>query len=192
MNEQKPRKFLVKDDYEFKYIVKHNKGTQFRCGYITIDGSKKVKIIIDDENAYLFTTFDRKPKFEGAMLNKPSTRSKKTGSSELKYKIPIKDANDMFNLIGYPLKYHSIEKNYYNIEIENITWRIDSYYNELSNGLILASALLDKESKIRDLPDWIDKEVTDNPYYLDDNLINTPYLFEIINDLTKVVDLVTK
>jgi CYTH domain-containing protein len=78
--------------------------------------------------------------------------------AEYEYPIPAKDAQEMLdNLCEPPL----IEKTRYKIEIAGLIWEVDEFAGE-NQGLIVAEVELTDENQTIELPDWIDKEVSDD------------------------------
>jgi CYTH domain-containing protein len=91
--------------------------------------------------------------------------------SEYEYEIPTADANEMLDkLCERPL----IEKTRYRIPQDGLTWEIDEFEG-VNRGLITAEVELKDEKQSVKLPDWIDKEVTDDPRYFNANLVARPF-----------------
>jgi adenylate cyclase len=91
--------------------------------------------------------------------------------SEYEYEIPFVDANEMLDqLCERPL----IEKTRYRIGQADVTWEIDEFVGE-NRGLVLAEVELKDERQSVKLPDWIGKEVTDDPRYFNANLVAKPF-----------------
>ena len=91
--------------------------------------------------------------------------------SEFEYEIPLKDAKYMLdNLCIKP----TIEKHRYILDYKGFTWEVDEFHGE-NEGLVVAEIELPSEDTEFGLPDWIGKEVTDDPRYYNANLIARPY-----------------
>jgi CYTH domain-containing protein len=90
---------------------------------------------------------------------------------EYEYPIPAEDAREMLdNLCDRPL----IEKTRYKIEFAGLIWEVDEFTGE-NQGLIVAEVELPDENHSLELPDWIDKEVSDDPRYYNVNLAQHPF-----------------
>jgi CYTH domain-containing protein len=74
------------------------------------------------------------------------------------------------NLCEAPL----IEKTRYKIEYAGLTWEVDEFAAE-NQGLIIAEVELTDENQSIELPEWIGKEVSDDPRYFNANLVENPY-----------------
>ncbi|MEL7421312.1 MAG: CYTH domain-containing protein, partial [Cyanobacteria bacterium J06555_3] len=66
-----------------------------------------------------------------------------------------------------------IDKYRYKIEIDNLTWEVDEFLGE-NEGLIIAEVELENEAQQVDLPDWIEREVSDKKYF-NSYLVRHPY-----------------
>jgi CYTH domain-containing protein len=84
--------------------------------------------------------------------------------TECEYQIPIEDFDQM-----YPMCINVVMKIRLLVPHGNHTWEVDVFGGELS-GLIVAEIELGSEDEEFDLPDWIDKEVTNDPRYFNSNL----------------------
>ena len=145
------RKFLVKNDQWRKL----SEGELYRQGYISTDANKTVRIRTIGKKGYLT--------IKG--ITKNAIRD------EFEYEIPIEDANEM--LEGFcerPL----IEKTRYKITVDRRIWEIDEFLGE-NEGLIIAEVELDDVNDDFVLPNWIGKEVTEDPRYYNANLVKDPY-----------------
>jgi CYTH domain-containing protein len=91
--------------------------------------------------------------------------------AEYEYAIPAEEAQEMLdNLCDRPL----IEKTRYKIEFAGLIWEVDEFAGE-NQGLIVAEVELTHANQSIELPDWIDKEVSDDPRYYNVNLVQHPY-----------------
>jgi len=145
------RKFLVKND-EYK---SGTKGTYYRQGYISIDNRRVVRIRIAGKKALL--TFK-------SLI---SERSR----SEYEYEIPVHDALEL--LAKLCLK-PTIEKIRYEIDYADRHWVVDEFLAE-NAGLVVAEIELENEDQKFSKPDWLGKEVSADPRYLNANLVINPY-----------------
>lgn len=144
------RKFLV---HKKKWKPK-GKGSKMKQGYLSVDPNRTVRVRIAGELAYLT--------IKGISVGISRT--------EMEYEIPKREAEILMEMCLD----HPIEKTRY-LEISgNITWEIDVFEGE-NTGLIMAEVELEKEDQIIDLPDWIKKEVSENPKYFNSWLSQNPY-----------------
>ncbi|HCF26973.1 MAG TPA: adenylate cyclase [Cyanobacteria bacterium UBA11049] len=152
------RKFLVKGEAwrrqsqsEAALVI----GTVYRQGYLSTTKGKSVRVRLVGNQGYLT--------IKG--LTHGFSRA------EYEYAIPGEDAQEMLdNLCEPPL----IEKTRYKIEFGGLLWEIDEFAGE-NQGLIVAEVELTDENQVIELPDWIDKEVSDDPRYYNVNLAQHPY-----------------
>lgn len=145
------RKFLVKGD-EWRILAT---GTVYRQGYLSTKKGCTVRVRLVGNQGYLT--------IKG--LTQGFSRA------EYEYPIPAEDAQEMLdNLCDRPL----IEKTRYKIEYAGLIWEVDEFASE-NQGLILAEVELADENQIIELPDWIGKEVSDDPRYYNANLTQHPY-----------------
>ncbi|MET3107318.1 adenylate cyclase [Oxalobacteraceae bacterium GrIS 2.11] len=89
---------------------------------------------------------------------------------EWEYPIPVKDAHELLQLCEQPL----IEKYRYRILHEGMLWELDVFTGD-NAGLVVAEIELDSESQTFSKPDWVAEEVTQDPRYLNANLMRHPY-----------------
>lgn len=144
------RKFLVKSDQWRSFST----GTVYRQGYLSTNKNRSVRVRIVGNQGYLTI--------------KGSTKG--FSRTEYEYLIPAEEAQEMLdNLCDPPL----IEKTRYLIEYAGLTWEVDEFSGE-NQGLIVAEVELTDENQIIELPDWIGKEVSDDPRYYNVNLAQHP------------------
>lgn len=55
-----------------------------------------------------------------------------------------------------------------------MTWEVDEFAGE-NQGLIIAEVELTDENQSLEVPEWIGKEVSDDPRYYNANLVQYPY-----------------
>ena len=89
---------------------------------------------------------------------------------EFEYEIPVDDALRMmsFSALG------SVKKQRHVFNIGDVTWEVDFFEDE-NEGLIMAEVELPSFDTPVDLPEWIGREVSDDPAYLSSNLAIHPY-----------------
>lgn len=145
------RKFLVKGDKWREQAT----ATVYRQGYIGTNSGTTVRVRLAGDRGYI------------------TIKGKATGISraEYEYPIPAEDAREMLdNLCDRPL----IEKTRYKIESSGLTWEVDEFAGE-NQGLIVAEVELTDENQTVELPEWIDREVSDEPRYSNANLAKHPF-----------------
>lgn len=152
------RKFLVKgDEWRKRSQWKPSlaTGSVYRQGYLSTKKGCSVRVRLVGNQGYLT--------IKGL--------SQGISRAEYEYPIPAEDAQEMLDkLCDRPL----IEKTRYKIELGGLTWEIDEFAGE-NQGLIVAEVELTDENQTIELPDWIDKEVSDDPRYYNVNLVQHPY-----------------
>jgi CYTH domain-containing protein len=145
------RKFLV-EGRDWREL---GKSTKYRQGYLSTVKERTVRVRTINKAGFL------------------TIKGITTGSSrlEFEYEIPSDDAKILLDeLCERPL----IEKTRTNIKYEHLVWEIDEFEGE-NKGLIIAEVELEQENEKVELPNWIGKEVTDDPKYFNANLIKYPY-----------------
>lgn len=147
-------------EIERKYLVKGNewrslgKGEVYCQGYIPTQGKQTVRIRIIGDRGYL------------TIKGQATGRSR----SEFEYTIPVADAREMLEtLCVRPF----IEKTRYKISQGDLIWEVDEFAGA-NQGLIIAEVELESEEQEIELPNWIDREVTDAKYY-NSHLVKHPY-----------------
>ncbi|MFO7883482.1 MAG: CYTH domain-containing protein [Desulfobacteraceae bacterium] len=90
---------------------------------------------------------------------------------EYEYEIPLNDAQDMLNLLCAP---PLVEKKRHFIKHKDFQWTVDEFSGE-NNGLILAEIELETKDQPFEKPEWLGREVTEDPRYFNSNLIEYPY-----------------
>ncbi|MBI65910.1 MAG: adenylate cyclase [Candidatus Marinimicrobia bacterium] len=144
------RRFLVNKE---KFIFPNNKKL-IKQAYLMVDDSQVLRIR-KVENDYLLTY-----------------KYKKTNINRLEFEYPI-DSDDGNKLISLS-KYFIIEKDRYYYQTDNHLWEIDVFHSD-NNGLIIAEIELKDENEDFEIPDWIDKEISNDDRYLNFNLSIKPY-----------------
>jgi CYTH domain-containing protein len=153
------RKFLVKGEAWRSLAT----GTIYRQGYLSTKKGCSVRVRLVGEQGYLT--------IKGL--------SQGISRAEYEYSIPAEDAQEMLDNLcvreasgeGYrPI----IEKTRYKIDFAGLIWEVDEFAGE-NQGLIVAEVELTDEHQVIELPDWIGKEVSDDPRYFNVNLVQHPY-----------------
>jgi len=90
---------------------------------------------------------------------------------EYEYEIPLHEAEEMLDqLCNQP----QVDKTRYIVEQGKHKWEIDEFYGD-NQGLVVAEIELSDEMETFDKPEWLGKEVTQDPRYYNVNLIKQPY-----------------
>ncbi|VAW93548.1 hypothetical protein MNBD_GAMMA22-777 [hydrothermal vent metagenome] len=149
-------------EIERKYLLKNDswrslccEGKKYIQGYLIGSDLASVRIRLEGDNAFL------------------NIKSMSLGivRSEYEYVLPNDDAVEMLeNLCVKPL----ISKTRYIVIYQNKKWEIDVFEGD-NSGLIVAEIELQSESEKFGIPDFIDKEVSDDPRYYNVNLVEHPY-----------------
>ncbi len=144
------RKFLV-DKKLFKPL---SKGKNIRQMYLNRGAGYSIRIRIMGSEAFITI--------------------KKTISdmirNEFEYEIPLKDAEEMFDIFN---EMPVIDKIRYQFLFEGHEWVVDEFYGK-NKGLLLAEIeLKSKETKFTK-PTWLLKEVTNDSCYYNSNLAVNP------------------
>lgn len=146
------RKFLVHHS-KWNALVKP-KGKIIRQGYLTDDETKTIRVRVMDQSAFI------------------TIKGRNTGAtrSEFEYAIPLNDANEILNTLSQK----EISKTRYEIIYDNKLWEVDVFAGS-NEGLTVAEIELESEEEKINIPDWVMKEVTEDPRYYNSNLAITPF-----------------
>ena len=90
---------------------------------------------------------------------------------EYEYSIPQDEAEAMLQHLCVGTV---IDKVRTRVPLDGVVWEVDEFSGE-NAGLILAEVELESEDQKLSLPDWIGKEVSDDPRYFNSYLARTPY-----------------
>lgn len=146
------KKFLIKKDLWEK--VKAD-GTLYRQGYMLKDADKTIRIrTIENDNGYITI----KGKTKG--FSRP----------EYEYSIPLQEAEELLEKFCEAI----VEKKRYKVKVAGKLWEVDEFLGD-NEGLLLAELELKNETETFDLPEWIDKEVTNDQRYYNSQLSVNPY-----------------
>lgn len=152
MGKEIERKFLVNDKVKL-YLNDADSNFCIQT-YISSDSEKIVRARVLEDKGFI------------------TIKSKVVGFSrhEFEYEIPKADALELIELFGNNV----IEKTRYLIPHGNHTWEVD-LFSGLNNGLIVAEIELNSENEQFELPEWIDKEVSGDVKYYNNNLQKKPF-----------------
>ena len=145
------RKFLVRDDSWRTSAA----GILFRQGYLPSGDHCVIRVRTMGSVSVL------------------TIKGRTTGISrlEFEYEIPKADADQMLDLFCCrPL----IEKTRFTVPYEGFRWEIDVFEGE-NVGLIIAEIELDSENQKFPLPDWIGRDVSNDPRFFNVNLVQNPF-----------------
>jgi len=147
-------------EIERKFLVKPRKwselgpGLKIRQGYLCTTIERTVRVRTYGDHGYV------------------TIKGKTSGISrdEYEYEIPFGDASEILdNLCIQPL----IEKTRYRIPFKGHTFEVDEFTGA-NRGLTIAEVELKSAEENIELPDWIDRDVSDDPRYFNSNLAQKP------------------
>lgn len=151
MSKEIERKFLVNGN-AWRTLAQ---GVLYRQGYLNSAKERTVRVRTAGEKGFLTV--------KG--ITNGVTRS------EFEYEIPFADANKMLSgLAEKPL----IEKRRFKIPAGSLVWEIDEFLGE-NAGLIVAEIELPNEDAPFERPDWLGREVSNDPRYFNSNLVRHPF-----------------
>lgn len=146
------RKYLIAND---NWRQNADEGIYMIQGYMSSNDKSSVRIRVNGNTANL------------------NIKSKTIGAqrSEFDYAIPVEEALEMLEtLCDKPF----IEKTRYHVKSQDKTWEIDVFAGE-NQGLVVAELELNSVDETFSLPDWVGKEVTEDPRYYNICLVSHPY-----------------
>ena len=146
------RKFLLVNN-NWRELVKYSH--RIRQGYMGEIGKASVRIRVQGDKANI--------NIKSATLT--------MRRMEYEYEIPLHEAEEMLEqLCNQP----QVDKTRYIVEQGKHKWEIDEFYGD-NQGLVVAEIELSDEMEAFDKPEWLGKEVTQDPRYYNVNLIKQPY-----------------
>lgn len=151
MGREIERKFLVTGD-GWRDL---GQGELYRQAYLCTDVARVVRIRRVGDRAWV--------SIKGKVTN--VTRR------EFEYRIPAEEADEMLEqLCMQPV----IEKTRTVIRIGKHAFEVDEFHGR-NDGLIVVEVELESEDETIDFPDWVGREVTENPAYTNACLQERPY-----------------
>jgi adenylate cyclase len=154
---------MAKIERERKYLVRSagwkggDRGVELRQAYLSTDPDRTIRVRVGGERAWLTI----KGRAHGAVR------------AELEYDIPCEDAEQLFALA----KGCGVEKRRYRVEHRGAVWEVDEFSGE-NSGLVLAEIELadehELEQAVRDRPDWVGRDVTDDHRFSNSALAERP------------------
>lgn len=169
------RKFLVESTPPFHELIEHY---YIKQGVLMLQEHRSLRIRIDEvivsSNRFI------KKGTKTATLCLKISKSNIT-RKEYEYNVDLKEAEELLS----QTKCHNIEKDRYWIPGEYFPgecwpdgrremWEVD-IFSGLNSGLWIAEIELPSEDTKFKVPDWIGKEVTHDPKYLNTSLTSNPY-----------------
>ena len=145
-------KFLVLND---DWKPQADSGTTMIQGYLSTDTSSSVRVRIEAQKAFLNI------KSAISLIRR----------LEYEYPVPVTDAAEILEKL---CRGKVVEKIRYRINQAPHVWEID-VFSAQNQGLIVAEIELTDEDEAFEKPDWLGEEVSNDPRYLNMNLLNHPY-----------------
>jgi adenylate cyclase len=130
-------------------------GLSIRQGYLSASKKNSVRVRSYGDRAYVT--------MKGATSG--------IARDEYEYEIPLADANE---IMGKLCENPPVEKTRYRIVFKGHTWEVDEF-GGANRGLTLAEVELKESKEQVELPDWVDREVSDDPRYFSSNLAIKPF-----------------
>lgn len=152
MGQEIERKYLITGEFKSKAI----KSLQIKQGYLSSIPERTVRVRIQDN--------------QGFLTIKGSNKKNSISRFEWEKEITKEEANELIQLCEVGI----IDKKRYIVPFGNKIIEVDEFYGE-NEGLILAEIELDDENETIEKPDWLGKEVTDDPRYYNSMLKKNPY-----------------
>lgn len=148
------RRFLLKEGVP---LPDSDSILHLRQGYLLNSPGLSIRVrMVDEEQAFITI--------------KHTTSEQLTVRNEYEYEIPVSDAPELLALS--PL--HIIRKQRHIIHLDGVKWEVD-FFEEENEGLMLAEVELPSLDTPLNIPEWIGKEISDDPKYMNNNLAQHPY-----------------
>lgn len=156
MAQEIERKFLVQGEG-----WRTPTGARYRQGYLSLEPTRTVRVRTvekpDDGQPHGYLTI----KGKAVDLARP----------EYEYEIPLQDAHELLDrLCQRPL----IEKIRHRLPVGAVVWEVDEFLGD-NAGLVVAEVELRSADQAFHKPAWVGQEVTDDPRYLNANLVTRPF-----------------
>lgn len=152
MGQEIERKYLITGEFKSKAI----KSLQIKQGYLSSIPERTVRVRIQDD--------------QGFLTIKGSNKKNSISRFEWEKEITKEEANELIQLCEVGI----INKKRYIVPFRDKIIEVDEFYGE-NEGLILAEIELDDENETIEKPNWLGKEVTDDPRYYNSMLMKNPY-----------------
>lgn len=152
MGQEIERKYLITGEFKSKAI----NSFQIKQGYLSSIPERTVRVRIQDN--------------QGFLTIKGSNKKNSISRFEWEKEITKEEANELIQLCEVGI----IDKKRYIVPFRDKIIEVDEFYGE-NEGLILAEIELDDENENIEKPNWLGKEVTDDPRYYNSMLMKNPY-----------------
>lgn len=152
MGQEIERKYLITGEFKSKAI----KCFQIKQGYLSSIPERTVRVRIQDNQGFLTV--------------KGSNKKNSISRFEWEKEITKEEANELIQLCEMGI----IDKKRYIVPFRDKIIEVDVFNGE-NEGLILAEIELDDENENIEKPNWLGKEVTDDPRYYNSMLMKNPY-----------------
>jgi adenylate cyclase len=154
MSKEIERKFLV-NQKQLPALFDPDYITQ---GYLHSDENMSIRVRVNSDGYNINGTL--------------TIKSRRVGLScdEYEYEIHPDDAQEMLDKMCDK----TISKERYYIKHDSHMWEIDVFQGD-NDGLVVAEIELSTEGEKFPFPDWVDTEISDDPKYLNVNLLENPY-----------------
>jgi len=155
-------KFLLKNDH-WKKLVSHS--SKYKQGYLISDQQRSIRIRITNNQAWL------------------NIKSATIGicRQEYEYEIPLQDGIEILNTL---CEKPYIEKTRHFVPVSQHIWEIDVFEGD-NAGLIVAEIELSESHETFHIPDWVDRDVSMDLRYYNNNLCKNPYKYWKDQQLSK-------
>jgi adenylate cyclase len=146
------RKFLV-TSHDWRREAQRR--VRFRQGYLANNERCSIRVRVAGDEARL--------NIKGATLA--------VRRQEYEYAVPLEEANEMLDTLAEkPI----IEKTRHYVDHADHLWEVDEFEGD-NAGLVVAEIELRETDEAFEKPDWVGKEVSDDPRYYNVNLVAHPY-----------------
>jgi len=146
------RKFLVNKELWQKSTKPA--GQHITQGYLSVDRNKTIRIRITESGSYM------------------TIKGKTTNISREEYEFPV--PCEMATEIIQKFSEGIIEKVRYKVSYKGKIWEVDEFLGD-NVGLLIAEIELTHEQENFELPEWVGKEVSNDPRYFNASLAMHPF-----------------
>jgi adenylate cyclase len=146
------RKFLLSSDDWRRFA---GPGVRLAQGYLASEVGCSVRVRVAGDAAWL--------NIKGATVD--------IARAEFEYPIPLTDGQEILATLA---RKPFIEKTRYDVVVGDHVWEIDEFHGD-NDGLIVAEIELGAVDEIFDIPQWVGREVSDEPRYLNAALARHPF-----------------
>ncbi len=152
MGKEIERKYLVHQDRWDAHLK--GSGIPYQQGYLLNTAEKIVRVRTAGSKGFI-------------TIKGPVSGITRT---EFEYDIPLQDAQDLLQQFCESV----IHKIRHTLEHDGKAWEVDVFQGN-NEGLIVSEIELQSEDEIVVLPNWVDKEVSDDPRYFNSYLAEHPF-----------------